>query len=261
MFNFYSLSSGSSGNCLLVESDKTKILIDVGISMRKINLELSKLNLSFDDIDAIFISHEHIDHCKALESIYKKYNIPLYINSNTLASLNIKLPNECINSITNDNKYKLQDLNIKPFDTSHDAANPFGFTISKGTKKISIATDLGTVTDDVTKALKNSDFAYLEANYDVDMLNAGKYPYILKRRISSNTGHLSNIQCSNLIKDLALNNTKKFMLGHLSKENNFPELAIKTIESSLITNNISLKEISIDVANRDCLSKAIKLED
>ncbi len=263
MFKFYSLSSSSTGNCLLVESDESRILFDVGISMKKINTELDKIGLSLSDISAIFITHEHSDHCKSLETINKKYNIPIYTNLETWETLNktyTKIKDESKNIIDINSKIKFNDISIKSFETNHDCSNSCGYTIEKDNKKISIATDLGTVTDSVYNSLKKSSFVFIESNYDTNMLDVGNYPYQLKKRIASNVGHLSNTQCSQTICKLYKDNTKKFMLGHLSKENNFPELALKTLENTLISNNIDLNDINIDVAQRECLSNIIELE-
>lgn len=260
MFNFYSLSSSSSGNCYLIETNETKILVDVGITVKKINTELEKINLSLDNIDALFITHEHSDHCKSLNNIAKLYNIPIFINKPTLNALKDKNNIEQVNYIKSNEEYIFHDLHIKPFDIPHDAAQPFGYTFKKGSKKISIATDMGTISQEALKALSNNNFALIESNYDINMLNAGKYPYYIKKRIASNYGHLSNNQCSEMIAQLIQKNTTNFMLGHLSVNNNFPELAMETIKSELITNKINLKDIQLSVASNNCLSNNIIIE-
>ena len=263
MFKFYSLSSSSTGNCLLVESDESKILFDVGISMKKINTELEKINMSLSDISAIFITHEHTDHCKSLETINKKYNIPIYTNIETWETLNkiyTKINNDSKKIININSKIKFNDIYIKSFETNHNCSKSCGYTIEKSNQKIAIATDLGIVTDTVYNSLSKSTFIFIESNYDTNMLSVGKYPYQLKKRIASNIGHLSNLQCSEAICKLYKDNTKKFMIGHLSKENNFPELALQTIEGTLISNNIDLSDINIDVAQKECLSNIVELE-
>lgn len=263
MFNFYSLSSSSSGNCLLVRSDNTNILIDVGISMKKINIELEKINLSLKDIDAILITHEHIDHCKSLCTINRKYSIPIYTNSDTwyaLSNIYDKINEKSKNFISFDNIFTIGDLSIKAFSTSHDCANSCGYSIFKDNKKICIATDMGYIDDNVFNCLSNSNFTFIESNYDTNMLDIGNYPYSLKKRISSNIGHLSNVQCSNAIAKLYKTNSKNFMLGHLSRENNFPELALQTVYNILQTEQIDLNNITISIAEKDCLSNIITLE-
>ena len=263
MFNFYSLSSSSSGNCLLVSSDNCNILIDVGISMKKINTELEKINLSLNDINAILITHEHIDHCKSISIINKKYSIPIYANKDTWYALNNIYDNineDSKNYIIDNTPFSIGDLQIKAFSTSHDCANSCGYAVFKGDKKISIATDMGYVSDDVFEAISDSDFTFLESNYETSMLESGNYPYSLKKRISSNIGHLSNSQCSNAIAKLYKTNSNNFMLGHLSRENNFPDLAIKTVYSTLQEEKIDLNNITVNVAEKDCLSNIIRLE-
>ena len=263
MFNFYSLSSSSAGNCLLVQSDKAVILIDIGISLKKVNTELEKLSLTLNDVTAILITHEHSDHCKSLNSICKKYNhIPIYINKETHDALSriYKIENLNVHHINVNSSFSIEDLFITPFQIPHDAALPCGYTICKGNKKISIATDIGLVTDNILEALSNNDFAFIESNYETEMLNTCSYPYYIKRRISSNVGHLSNTQCSNFISTLVNKNTKHFMLGHLSNENNTPDIALKSVESVLLCNNIPIDTIQLSVASKDCLSNVVSLE-
>ena len=263
MFNFCSISSSSSGNCLLVQSDKANVLIDVGISLKKLKLELSKLELTLDDISGILITHEHSDHCKSITSICKKHsNIPLYINKPTYSALQdiYKIESSNIHYINENETFQIYDLSITPFSIPHDAIAPCGYTICKDSRKISIATDMGLVTDNVITAISNSVFVFIESNYETEMLNTCSYPYYIKRRISSNTGHLSNVQCSDMITKLVNQNTTHFMLGHLSNENNSPDLALKTVESTLLCNNISLDNITLSVASKDSLSSIVNLE-
>lgn len=263
MFNFYSLSSSSAGNCLLVQSDKAVILVDIGVSLKKIKNELDKLSLTLDNVTAILITHEHSDHCRSLNSICKKHNhIPVYINEPTYIALkNIyQIDNLNVKYTSINTSFEIEDLTITPFEIPHDAVQPCGYTISKGNKKMSIATDMGLVTDNVVKALSNNDFAFIESNYETEMLNTCRYPYYIKRRISSNTGHLSNTQCSDIITQLIPKNTTHFMLGHLSNENNTPDMALKSVESTLLCNNIPLDTIELNIASKDCLSTVISLE-
>ena len=263
MFNFYSISSSSSGNCLLVQSDNTNILIDIGVSVKKIKSELEKLSLSLDDISGILITHEHSDHCKSISSICKKHSgIPIYLNKPTFEALQniygINIDN--IHYINPNVTFDINDLSITPFKIPHDAVLPCGYTISKGEHKMSIATDMGLVTDEVIESLSNNSFVFIESNYETEMLNTCRYPYYIKRRISSNMGHLSNVQCSEMISTLISKNTTRFMLGHLSNENNSPDLALKTVESTLLCNNISLDNIQISVASKDTLSNIVEIE-
>lgn len=263
MFNFCSLYSGSTGNCLFIQSDKTKILIDAGVSQKKILTALASFNVDISEINAILVTHEHTDHTMNLGSISKRYNIPVYCNESTLKAM----PSQR-EKISDDNKiifnsnksFKINDLEIFPFSIPHDAAEPCGFNIFHDNKKISIATDIGHMDNKLLSNLKESSFILLESNYDPDILKYSRYPFQLKQRILSPIGHLSNDSAGKTITELcSKNNLKRAMLGHLSKENNFPELALKTVYDELKTQEITKKDISIEVANRDYPSKLIKI--
>lgn len=186
MFNFCSLYSGSTGNCLFIESDKTKLLIDVGVSAKKIIDALTSINVSIENIDAILITHEHIDHTKSLHTISNKYNIPVFANTETWDSLPEqcnKIESNLKNYFTISEKFCINDLEIIPFSIPHDAANPCGFNIYNSSRKISIATDLGHMNQSILSHLKNSNFVMLESNYDPSVLKCSSYPYLLKKRI------------------------------------------------------------------------------
>lgn len=263
MFNFCSLYSGSTGNCLFVQSKEAKILVDAGVSQKKIETALASFNITFEDIDAILVTHEHVDHIKNVGSISKKYNIPVYCNIETLNAMPTqkeKILDENQMIFTPNKKFSLKDLEILPFNIPHDAANPCGFNIFHDNKKISIATDIGHMDNILINKLKDSSFLLLEANYDPDILKYGKYPFKLKQRILSPIGHLSNETSGKTITELTIKyGLKSAMLGHLSKENNFPELALKTVTDELHNNNITTKDISISVASRDFPSKLIQI--
>lgn len=252
MFNFCSLYSGSSGNCFFVETDKTKILVDCGESSKKIIDALKSINVDILDIDAILITHEHIDHVKSLGALSSKYDIPVFANKETFYAMPKQLEKIAEKNICffeNSKSFSVGDLHIVPFSTPHDAANPCGFNISHNDKKISIATDIGHMTSEIFQNLKNSSFVLLESNYEPEVLKCSKYPYFLKERISGPNGHLSNIVAGQTISKLMDSGLKTAMLGHLSKESNFPELAYKTVLDEIISNNPS-SEISLSVATR-----------
>lgn len=262
MFNFCSLYSGSSGNSLFVQSETTNILIDAGESARKIENALSSINVAAKNLDAILITHEHIDHVKSLGTLAKKYNIPVYATKetwNAMPNQAEKIDSSLQKIYTPSEKFQIGDLIINPFPISHDAANPCGFSISNNTKQISIATDLGYVSNDVFKALEESSFILLESNYDPEILKFSRYPYPLKKRISGEYGHLSNSDAAKLVVQLAKKNLKTVMLGHLSKENNFPELAYKTVADELINAKIDSSSINLSVASRNTPSKIIEI--
>ncbi len=263
MFHFYSLYSGSSGNSLFVETSNTKILIDAGESAKKITEALSHLHVDVSDINAIFVTHEHTDHTKGLATLSKKYQIPVFANQetwNAMPSQADKIPEEMKFCYTPNQEMKFEDLSILPFSIPHDAANPCGFNIIHNNEKISIATDLGHINKEILSHLEESKFLLLEANYDPNILKCSRYPYQLKRRIDSPIGHLSNEFAGKTICYLADHGLQTAMLGHLSKENNFPELAYKTVVDTLLENHCEENKVSLSVAMRGSTSKMIDLE-
>ena len=253
MFNFCSLYSGSSGNCILVETSNTKILIDAGESAKKITSALSLINIEPDQIDAILVTHEHSDHVKGLGTFSKKFDIPVYANSKTWYAMpeqSSKIAEKNIQKFTIEENFEIGDLKIHPFKIPHDAANPCGFNLIYENNKISIATDIGHMTSNIVHKLEDSLFILLEANYDPEILKCSPYPYLLKKRIAGPNGHLPNNEAGKTISYLMNCGLKEVMLGHLSKENNFPELAYKTVVEQLIENNKDSSKIKINVANR-----------
>ena len=263
MLKFCSLYSGSSGNSFLVQSNNAKILVDAGVSQKKIMTALASFDVSLEDIDAILVTHEHSDHILNVGSLSKRYNIPVYANIETLNAMptqKSKISDENQKIFTPYKNFKIKDLEIQGFQIPHDAANPCGFNIYHGNKKMSVATDIGHMDDNLINQLKDSSFILLEANYDPDILKYSKYPFNLKQRILSPIGHLSNETSGKTITKLTSKyNLKSAMLGHLSKENNFPELALKTVTDELSNKNITSKDIEIQVAHKDTPSKLIKV--
>jgi phosphoribosyl 1,2-cyclic phosphodiesterase len=262
MFNFYSLYSGSSGNSLLVQTENTNLLIDAGVSCKKIETALSNLHIEPTSLDGILITHEHIDHVQGLGTMSKKYNLPIYVNLETLDAMpkqKDKISEKNIKTFKVSEQFMINDLTIKPFSIPHDAANPCGFGISKDTKKISIATDIGHITKDILKNLEGSLFVLLEANYDPNVLKCSKYPFSLKTRIAGPTGHLSNELAGKTLSHLLQSGLQGAMLGHLSKESNFPELAYKTVIDELLQNNYDENSLKLSVAKRDELSSQITI--
>lgn len=260
MFQCCSLYSGSSGNSFLITTEKTNILIDVGVSCKKIIDALASFDKQIQDINAILITHEHIDHIRSLVPLSSKFSIPVFATRKTWQSIPTnKLAKENVNIFEVEQEFNINDLKILPFSTPHDASDPCGFSISKGSKSMCIATDLGYVSPEIFKHFQNSSLLMLESNYDPDILKVSPYPYRLKQRISSNLGHLSNIKAGEIISKLATNNLKKAMLIHLSNENNVPELALTTIKEELIKNNINPLDIDICVAPRNNPSNIMKV--
>lgn len=253
MLKFCSLYSGSTGNSLLVKNDNTCILIDAGVSGIKIVEALNSIDIDITDIAAILVTHEHSDHIKSIGTLSKKYNIPVYANKETWKAMPTevkKVPLDCQKTFLIDNKFSIGSLEILPFSIPHDAANPCGFNIFGSNKKISIATDVGHITPAIFTNLQNSSFILLESNYDPEVLKCSSYPYQLKRRIAGPNGHLPNKEAGDTISKLIDSGLKSVMLGHLSKENNFPELAHQTVLDELLSNNYTKDSVDLYVASR-----------
>lgn len=262
MLNFCSLYSGSSGNSFLIGTENTNILVDAGVSSKKIEQALNSLNVDPCSISGILVTHEHSDHVQGLGTFSKKFDIPVYVNFETLDAMpkqKEKLNIKNINLFQVGNTFYINDLKIASFSIPHDAVNPCGFNIYKNNKKISIATDIGHMTNSILENLEKSSFIMLESNYDPEVLKCSPYPYYLKTRIAGPNGHLPNEMAGKTISHLLKYGLEGAMLGHLSKESNFPELAYKTVVDELISNNYNENSLSLNVASRDCPSKLIKL--
>ncbi|KAB3532176.1 MBL fold metallo-hydrolase [Alkaliphilus serpentinus] len=255
---FCSLASGSSGNCHFVSNDKEALLIDAGLSGKKIQGKLEEIGVSPAQLTGILISHEHSDHIHSAGILSRRFNIPIYANEGTWKGMECKLGELKENNIKlfNTNKsFSIGDITIMPYATSHDANESVGFSFHCNKIKISITTDLGYIDGNIIDRIKDSNLVVLESNHDEEMLKAGSYPYYLKRRILSDHGHLSNDAAGWAIVDLVKNNVHKVMLAHLSKENNFPELAIATVEGILKANQVDVgRDIILDLASRDRIS-------
>lgn len=251
------LGSSSSGNATLLEVAGYHFLFDVGFSCMRIKKNLSSLGINLDsDIDAIFLTHEHTDHSKALPNILKNNQIPVYTRAKTIEKIlttKKNFPEELTQRFIPilDNEVCFGKVRVRPFSILHDVADPVGYTVSYQQEKFTLATDFGFVTSEVQSALENSTVLILEANYDVQKLKFGSYPWSLKRRTMSNHGHLSNEQAGYALLNLKSPLPKKIFLAHLSQENNSPELAKKTVQEILLSNGKSLQENQLIVAHSD----------
>lgn len=257
MIKFCSLYSGSSGNSVFIGSQNTKLLVDAGVSCKRIVESLNELDENPEDLSGIVITHEHVDHIKAIGVLNKKFKTPIYANEKTWNEIGKKFDiNKIMNKevFTTGKDFYIGDICINPFKIPHDAVDPVGFNIIHNDKKISIATDIGHINESIINKLSESEIILLESNHDENMVMMSKYPWFLKKRILGNEGHLSNENAGKLIVNLFKNGTNKFLLGHLSRENNFPELAMKTVENLLYENNIEIgKDIFLEIAKRDQL--------
>lgn len=261
---FLSIASGSSGNCTYVGTDRTHVLIDAGISGKRIEEGLKGADLSCRDLDAILVTHEHSDHIKSLGVLARKYEIPIYATGGTVDAIERsgclgRLPEGIFHEILEDEPFVLKDLTVNPFGIPHDAAQPVGFRLECGPRSVGIATDLGRYGEYIIDHLQKLDVLLLESNHDVRMLQVGKYPYILKQRILGDRGHLSNENAGKLLCRLLHDDLKAVFLGHLSKENNYEELAYETVcsEITMGENPYRAKDFRIQVAKRERCSELV----
>ena len=256
-----SIASGSSGNCIFVGSDKANLLVDAGISAKRIEQGLKELKVSPSDLDGILITHEHIDHIAGLGVLMRRYKIPVFATPGTIDCIRSngklgELDKSLFYAVKADQPFQLKSMVIDPTAIWHDAKDPVCYSIYQNGRKASVATDLGNFDEYVVDKLKNSDILFVEANHDIHMLEVGRYPYPLKQRILGKNGHLSNERCGQLLSKLMCNNLRHIYLGHLSKDNNYPELAYESVKLELMLHGIDLsaKDISMEVARRDSLS-------
>lgn len=254
-----SIASGSSGNCIYVEDSKTKLLIDVGISGKRVTNGLSQIGVDGKELDGILVTHDHEDHIKGVGILSRKYDLPIYVNEGTWEVMKDsigKIHPKNVKYFDSKIPFEIKDFRIEPFSISHDAKDPVGFSIYGQNKKMSIATDLGYINNDIFEKLYGADMVLLEANHDVQMLKVGPYPYYLKRRILGEEGHLSNESAGNALVHLVKKGLEQVLLAHLSKKNNFPELAYQTVYNILTDHKIKVeKDVRVDVAHRNSVSQ------
>ncbi len=221
---FTSINSGSNGNCYYVGNDNEAVLVDVGLTCKEVEKRMERLGLSVNKVKAIFISHEHSDHIKGLAVFAKKHKLPVYISTPTLKSSRLLLDSNNTFPLNHLQNIQIGNLKISAFSKFHDAADPYSFTVECNDVRVGVFTDIGAVCDRLITHFKNCHAAFLEANYDTDMLQNGRYPYFLKRRIMGGHGHLSNMQALELFMNHKPEYMSHLLLSHLSKDNNDPEL-------------------------------------
>ena len=225
-----SLASGSKGNSTLILSNSTAILVDAGVSYTRIASELVPFGLKPSDIDGVVVTHEHSDHISGLRVFASKYHIPVFASKGTLGALeSMGILNDKYPAYTIEDTLELAGMHVNAFRTPHDCAESFGYRIeAEDGHTVTVATDIGHITPEVEENLHGTDLAVIESNHDIGMLRTGPYPYSLKRRILSDFGHLSNTACADLLPELFEDGTKHFLLAHLSRENNTPDIARQT---------------------------------
>lgn len=248
------IRSGSNANCVYIQNGSYGILVDVGAGIRTVEKALAEVGRSPREIAAIFITHEHSDHIAGLAALTKKYPIPIFANDATAEAICLRYPEldpDLFVSLPTGRSAVCPDLEVSSFKTSHDAAESVGYTITDGRKKISIATDLGVMTETVLQHIRQSDAILLESNYDEDMLRFGSYPPPLKQRILSRSGHLSNEDCSVTAALLAEQGTSRIILGHISIQNNTADLAYSVTQKAMEEKNIRPNEdVQLSLAPR-----------
>ncbi len=256
-----SIASGSSGNCVYVGDRETHLLVDAGISGKRIEAGLNQNGLKTSDVKGILITHEHSDHISGLGVLARRYGIPIYATKETIKEIKrVKslgaIDPDLFIPILPDKDFQIETVTIHPFSISHDAANPVAYRVSNQKEHVAVATDMGTYNEYIIKNLSGLHALLLEANHDVNMLETGSYPYLLKRRILSDKGHLSNELSGKLLTEIFHNGLKHIFLGHLSKENNFAELAYETVKLE-IASKYKGNEVPIQVARRDMPSQMV----
>ncbi len=251
MLTVHSIASGSEGNSLLVSAGGTHILVDAGISARRITAALLSLGLTPGDIAGVLVTHEHSDHTAGLATLTKQYRLPLYASGGTAGALCARIPHaaDVLHLLPRQGVLTLGDAQVTVFPTSHDAAESIDFRFDCGGAALGVLTDTGCVTPEAEQALQGVDLLVLESNHDEDWLLSGPYPYYLKQRILGNRGHLSNDAAAALAQRMASAGTRQFVLAHLSRENNTPERARQTMARALAG-----LDVSVTVAPRAELS-------
>lgn len=256
--SFCSFSSGSSGNCYLIKSQNTAILVDAGISGKKVFDGLEKTGTQREDLAAILITHEHSDHTKSIKTLLKKEkHLKAYANKKTWDHINADICEEQKSVFLTGESFKIKDIEVRPFLVSHDAAEPVGFSFYSGGKQISVVTDTGCLEEHILEEIIHADILILEANHDVDMLRIGKYPWFLKQRVLGEKGHLSNVAAGEAILKLMCSHDKErcILLAHLSRENNFPEMAYQTVKNILEEEDYYIgKNLKLNTIIRDEIS-------
>ncbi len=248
------LFSGSSGNAILISNGTSHILVDAGVSGRRIEEALRSVGQDIRDIKGILITHEHSDHIAGAGILSRKHDIPVYANELTWEACGAKLGNvqSRFARVIGKTGFYIDDLLIEPYDIPHDAADPVGYCVSCGARRVAVATDLGYFPKTLEMKLQSCDLVLLESNHDLTMLQTGRYPRALKERIRSRRGHLSNDDAAEAAVRLACAGVSSILLGHLSRENNSEQLAFRTVTDALIAQGLNPGyDVNLGLAFRD----------
>lgn len=253
-----SLASGSSGNCYVVGTEDTVLLVDAGLSGKQIKERLADLDQDINNVNAVLITHEHSDHIKGLSAL-SKLNRLIFASEKTFEALNLELDSDLCQSFNPGEQFEIGDILVSTFKTSHDAADPVGYCFESEGKAICIVTDTGYVSEEIKSFISKADILVLEANHDENVLKMGRYPWFLKQRILSDEGHLSNEAAATALAEVMLAENpckqRQVLLAHLSKENNFPEMAQATLENILRERGCSPKNCTLHILSRNEVSK------
>ena len=253
----YTIASGSGGNCTLVKDGDTAVLIDAGISTKRIVTALRELDMFPEQLNGILITHEHGDHVSGLNTFIKHYDIPIFAPRTVANHLSWSIAgvDDYLTVLLPGQDYDIKGLTVLPFHTPHDTPESVGYRLT-GSGVFGFCTDFGHVTDEILEGLRGVNAAVIEANHDLEMLKNGPYPYPLKRRILSDNGHLSNDSCGLLAKELYAHGTRKLILGHLSRENNLPSIARKSVLGVLSAEGIDTEnELVLEIAPESAILK------
>lgn len=259
MLTLHTLASGSEGNCLLLSDGTTHLLVDAGISARRIKTALSQLGLTADDLSAILITHEHTDHTCGLRTLTRHHAVPLYASAPTARRLASRMAGiePLLHSVDAETQFSVGTLSVRVFATSHDAAGSVDYRVDDDRSSVGVLTDTGYVTESAFAALRGVSLLVLESNHDVEWLRSGPYPYYLKERILGAQGHLSNDCAAEFAAQMASCGTRQIVLAHLSRENNTPVRALDTIQRALHAAGF---DIPVSVAPRQSLGGPYRAE-
>lgn len=258
------LFSGSSGNCILAEAASTRLLIDAGKPCRTALAALDSIGIPPESISGILITHEHMDHVAGLGPLCRRLGIPIYANAATWQAMEPGLgsiPPRCVRVFETGREFYIGGAAVTPFPIPHDAAEPVGYSIRGGGRRLTVMTDMGYAAPEPLACAAGSDLLLIEANHDPELVKSCSYPYVTKRRILSDHGHLSNEACGRALAGLYLTGVRRAVLGHLSRDNNFESLALETVRAELRAQDIPDGEFDLAVAHRDRPSGLCAIEE
>ena len=257
------LFSGSSGNCVYISLGGTRLLVDAGVSATRVEANLREIGVDISQIDAVLITHEHVDHIRGISVLCRRHGLPVYANEGTWRAILQKdadIPRRCMRTFYTGEDFYIGKLGVHPFAIPHDAAEPVGYAFSCGELRCAVATDIGHIADSWLQAVTGCQALVLEANHDVEMVKQGPYPQRLRQRILGRNGHLCNADCAQVLLTLAKKGTQAVFLSHLSADNNLPELAYNTVCEALTGAGYAVGEdVRVMVSRRDRVSDLLIL--